>query len=523
MMIPTVAPAVPLPRREYDVSAETQDSRVRQLRQALESIPDSDWDAWFGEAASMPDGTIGSFRYSVVATFLLPLADTPSALCLLQVDAPPLGRRLLQTAVQLISGSHPLASGTTVLHQERDSSGDTVWSIRSAWDQPLCRQWLRDALRQGLTISSDEWQWIATPEHVDHARPGGGRASQLVGGRRHDVLLFEPDALAVVYRQLTRGAQPEIDALRHLERTPGQTVAPTLLASAVVRSPDGDRSAAVVLEDMIVGATTVHALLVSRLRRSFEGDHSLQAAALDDVRAVGVATRELHAALGRPFKRGIISGATTASASDVLSWAARVSRGVEALHDQLALDPLADALRTTVSALEGKLAQFAAAAQAQPGISQRIHGDLRLDCVLIAPPRTLTIVEFDGDMALDEQDRVAPQSPWRDVARLLISLGECAAQAAEAAGADVDAYAIAWLWEREARKSCLEGYGTGGGALHALLAIFEMDFAARLLHTSLVRSALIPPHAVRVTQEHSRSLDSVVAVHTLERLLRTMV
>ena len=55
------------------------------------------------------------------------------------------------------------------------------------------------------------------------------------------------------------------------------------------------------------------------------------------------------------------------------------------------------ALLTALDALPGKLQQFAAAAEASPGLVHRIHGNLRLDTILMAPPRKLTVVEFDGD------------------------------------------------------------------------------------------------------------------------------
>ncbi|MBC7842119.1 MAG: hypothetical protein H7099_07395 [Gemmatimonadaceae bacterium] len=124
----------------------------------------------------------------------------------------------------------------------------------------------------------------------------------------------------------------------------------------------------------------------------------------------------------------------------------------------------------------------------------------------MAPPRKLSVVEFDGDPLLPDLERVAPQSPWRDVARVLVSIAQVAAEAAHVAGGDEKAFEIAWLWEREARKACLEGYGTSGGALHALLAMFEMEFTARLLLDALATGG-----------------STVVASHTLQRLTRTIV
>ena len=339
---------------------------------------------------------------------------------------------------------------------------------------------------------------------VKEAVSGGAR--QIIG-RRHDVILFEPGAVAIVYGRLTRGGQPELDLLRHLERVPGVRVAPTLLGSAIIRGPDGQRSASAMLEDIVPGAATVRSVIVGRLKRALDGDPSLQASALDDVRAVGAIARELHAALGRPFDQGVLVGALPATVSDVESWVARVWATLTAADQGVrALDLPDRAFLVALDALPGKLQQFAAAAEAAPGLVHRIHGNLRLDAILMAPPRKLTVVEFDGDALLTDQERMAPQSPWRDVARLLLSLAEIAAEAARAAGGDEKAFEIAWLWEREARKACLEGYGTGGGALHALLAMFEMEFAARLLLDALATGG---------------SID--VPSRTLQRLNRTIV
>ena len=253
----------------------------------------------------------------------------------------------------------------------------------------------------------------------------------------------------------------------------------------------------------------MRSVIVGRLRRALDGDPSLQAVALDDVRAVGVVTRELHAALGRPFQHGVLAGAEPASSSDVDAWVARAWNALSEATRRAAFgiagapDPM---LAAALPLLPGRLQQFAAAAESAPGIIHRIHGSLRLDAILITPPRHLSIVEFDGDLGLPDAERVAPQSPLRDVARVLVSIAEAAAEAARLAGGDDKALEIAWLWEREARKAYLEGYGTGGGALHALLAIFEMEFAARLLRDA-ADDEIDGPR---------------VASHTLQRLSRTI-
>jgi predicted trehalose synthase len=248
--------------------------------------------------------------------------------------------------------------------------------------------------------------------------------------------------------------------------------------------------------------------VVHRLRRALEGDPSLQAAALDDIRAAGAITHELHAALGRPFEQGVVIGAVPASGDDVHAWVARAWRVLAETTTGYRATPRPDAaVLAALDALPGKLQQFGAAAERAPGLLHRIHGNLQLSTMLVAPPRSLMLVEFDGDAAVPDSDRAAPHSPWRDLASVLLSIATAAADAAHETGGDEKAFDIAWLWEREARKAYLEGYATGAGAMHALIAIFEIEAAADQLAS--VHHTEAPAHRA--------------AARTLQRLTRTLV
>lgn len=471
---------------------------------SLGTVSAAAWEGWFAERPESNALSAGAAPL-LVAAFPLPASGGQAAICLFETADGPRAGALHQAALRRWNGAAP--AGARVLHTEPDGRGGVGWTLASAWADPFLRAWLREALSAGASIRADGWEWLATAERPAVGRSTDGSSRQL-DSRRHDVVLLPPAAVAIVYRLLARGAQPEIDLLRHLERVPGRRVAPALLGSAIVRGPDGQRSASAVLEDIDPDAATVRSVLVNRLRRALDGDPSLQAVALDDVRAVGVVARELHAALGRPFEEGVLAGATPATARDVEVWVARAWSVLTRATLALRASPRVDAQRlaAALELLPGKLQQFSAAAEAAPGLVHRIHGNLRLDTVLMSPPRVLSVVEFDGDAMLPDVERVAPQSPWRDVARLLVSLADAAADAARLAGGDEKAFDIAWLWEREARKACLEGYGSGGGALHALLAIFEVEFASQHLLDALETGAG----------------DIAVAAHTLQRLTRTI-
>ena len=472
------------------------------FRAALDAVTEAEWSAWLGDRQN--SGVAPDADRVLLATFPLPQSRGLAAICLLEASSGDGHSVLQQVALRLRPGYPPSGAGDS--GSLRDAATSAAGTLTSAWLDPALCVWLREALSAGASIRSRGWEWLAAPERPAVSIATQGNARQ-IEGRRHDVILFEPGAVAIIYMRLVRGGQPELDLLRHLERVPGVRVAPTLLGSAIVRSPDGQRTACAALEDVVQGAATVRSVIVGRLKRALDGDPSLQAAALDDVRAVGIIARELHAALGRPFDEGVLAGARAATVGDVEIWVARTGN---ALHNatlalRAASTPPAELLHA-LEALPAKLQQFAAAAEAAPGLVHRIHGSLRLDTVLMSPPRRLSVVEFDGDAYLSDAERVAPQSPWRDVACLLVSLADSAAEAAGLAGGDEKAFEIAWLWEREARKACLEGYGTGGGALHALLAIAEMEFAARNLLEAVGRDS-----------------STVVASHTLQRLTRTIV
>ena len=471
---------------------------------ALASVPAASWARWFGAHAA-PSPTPTTPTHTLLAAFALPPARGHAAICVFETSVGPDQGMLHQAALRRWAGAAPVDADT--LYAEPGSDGTVLWTLSSAWADADLRAWLREALSAGASIRADGWEWMASPEQAAVGRNMAGEAVP-VAGRRHDIVLFKPGAVAIVYRSLTRSSSPELDLLRHLERVPGSKVAPVLLGSAIIRSPNGQRSASAALEDIDPASATVSSVLEGRLRRALEGSPSLQAVALDDVRAVGVISRELHAALGRPFDHGVIAGAIPATRGDVEVWVARAwsALGNATLAYRRAVVQNT-ALIAALQLLPGKLQQFAAAAESAPGLTHRIHGNLRLDTVLMSPPRTLRVVELDGDSSLPDRERLTPQSPWRDVARVLVSIAESAAQAACDVGGDEKALEIAWLWEREARKAYLEGYGTGGGALHALLAIFELEFAAQLLLQSLA----------------SDGCESHVAAHTLQRLSRTIV
>ncbi|MGN6575994.1 MAG: maltokinase N-terminal cap-like domain-containing protein, partial [Nocardioides sp.] len=143
------------------------------------------------------------------------------------------------------------------------------------------------------------------------------------------------------------------------------------------------------------------------------------------------------------------------------------------------LEPHAPALREVFAAVE---------AIDKPVLVQRVHGDFHLGQTL-RTSRGWKIVDFEGEPAKPLDDRIRPDSPWRDVAGMLRSFD----YAAHAVEADVEtdghgeqiAYRAA-EWAERNQNEFLAGYvevsgRTSDGTIlpeqHVLLRAYQADKA----------------------------------------------
>jgi maltokinase len=101
---------------------------------------------------------------------------------------------------------------------------------------------------------------------------------------------------------------------------------------------------------------------------------------------------------------------------------------------------------------------------------QRLHGDFHLGQALISP-RGWTIIDFEGEPLKPAQERIAPDSVWRDVAGLTRSLDYAAHAAPPTPTGETNSE-----WLRRARAAFLDGY-TDQGQVPALFSAYEIDKA----------------------------------------------
>lgn len=174
------------------------------------------------------------------------------------------------------------------------------------------------------------------------------------------------------------------------------------------------------------------------------GDFSADAAAL------GAALAQIHLALREAFPVAEIDGRTTESLMR-----SRLDAAVE----------VAPVLADLTPGLESAFAQLGSTALA----TQRVHGDFHLGQTL-RTPQGWRIIDFEGEPAKSMAERVALDSPWRDVAGMLRSFDYAAATVPGPGAA---------RWLANAREAFLTAYAGGLPNLReqAILRAYEADKA----------------------------------------------
>ncbi len=132
-------------------------------------------------------------------------------------------------------------------------------------------------------------------------------------------------------------------------------------------------------------------------------------------------------------------------------------------------------LAELVPALSARLADVGAAASAADR-TQRVHGDLHLGQVLATDEGWL-IIDFEGEPGTPISERAAWDSPLRDVAGVLRSIGYAASRTPDGTG--VDAASPVPAWAAAAEREFLAGYRRCSDVPmdSALLTAYQIDKA----------------------------------------------
>lgn len=318
---------------------------------------------------------------------------------------------------------------------------------------------------EGRAVAHGAWAAGHFSGATDAAPRGARVPATVLGGEQSNTsIVYRPDGAAPVickvYRQLHHGDNPDVTLQTALAAS-GSRHVPASVGDVIgewddTGQPDGRaRGHLAFAQEFLPGVEDAWrvALLAAAAGQDFA----------DDARALGVAVAEVHLSLGELFEREPATGDLVEAVT--AAWQRRLGIAVDEVP---AIAPHRDAIDA-----------FYARAQAGawPEL-QRVHGDLHLGQVILAPGRGWLILDFEGEPMRPMHERRRPDLPVRDVAGMLRSF-DYVAGATELVHPERAEEARAWA--ASARQAFIDGYVAASGMDLAryrdLLAAFELDKA----------------------------------------------
>ena len=315
-----------------------------------------------------------------------------------------------------------------LLHGRRWFAGDPasaeiIERVELPTDPPLSQVFVRadDHVYQ-VIVDADGVEIDDNPNHAQALlrliAPEDTAASvrHLTAEQSNTSFVFDERIMVKLFRKVSNGPNPDVDVPQALRKVGFEHV-PEVLG----RWQRDGRDLGVVLP-FLNGANDGWSLALASLRQLFAEGTDPESAGGDfapEARRLGVVTSQMHIAMAEAFGR---------DRADVPLLAESVAGGE--LHDR-------------VNALE------------DGGALIRVHGDFHIGQVL-RTDEAWYVVDFEGEPARAEHERVAPNSPLKDVAGMVRSFDYAAAIAAREQDADV--HHMARAWERHNRAQFLESY-----------------------------------------------------------------
>ena len=320
--------------------------------------------------------------------------------------------------------------------------------------------------------AQDQVEELTFHTEPDALLPLGEQSLVLTAEQSNTSLAYGDAALLKVFRRLVPGVNPDVEIHDALTRAGCEYVAPLLgWLDGGWTDRDGEQQTAglAMLQKFLVTATDGWALATTSVRDLYAeadlradevgGDFAAESARL------GMATAEVHACMAD------VLPTRTLSRDEVAAMATRmVERLDEAVEIAPELLPFAPALAKAFDDLTDLDDVIAA---------QRIHGDFHLGQVI----RTVVgwkLVDFEGEPEKPLAERVALDSPVRDVAAMLRSFDYAARHLQIVDHPDNEQIAYrAVEWAERNRSAFCDGYAKSSGRdpreAAVLLRAYETD------------------------------------------------
>jgi maltokinase len=388
--------------------------------------------------AELPEVAIWTARVhyqdDTVETYQLPLVSYP---------------KLVESLEHVLVGTVEEADGTNWIYDalhDKDATQAWLIGIRDAHDTDL--RYIR----------------YVDPEVI----PVGEHSLALTGEQSNTSMVFGDAAIMKVFRRLAPGVNPDIEVHAALAERGAKHVA--RLFGSVHAELDGGTCALAMLQEFLTTATDGWELAKASVRDLMaEADLHAEEAGGDfagEAWRLGQAVAEVHDDLAAAFGRSTVD-------ADVVR--ARLADMRDRLDRAVAIVP---ELETIAPALHKTYDQLAAAATAVP--VQRIHGDLHLGQVLRTAQRWV-VIDFEGEPMKPLEERLAFDSPLRDIAGMLRSFEYAGHYRAVEAGFAPQLLYRAMEWTERNRDAFCRGYAEGIGAdpreQDSLLRAYEADKA----------------------------------------------
>jgi maltokinase len=288
-----------------------------------------------------------------------------------------------------------------------------------------------------------------------HFHPAGvayipeGLPGDIVSGEQSNTsLIYGQEAILKLFRRLEPGLNPDVEIHDALRRTENKHIAP-LLGHIEIDDPDGGSPPATVamLQTFVPNASDGWRLATASVRDLYaEGDLHADEVGGDfaaESHRLGAATAEVHRRL--------------AELLDTRTWTPEdLQNLVTAMHARL--DAAVQAVPQLEEHAPGLREAFDALGKVDHNVQvQRVHGDLHLGQTL----RTVKgwkLIDFEGEPAKSLPERVALDSPLRDVAAMLRSFDYAAANLLTDHPHDPQIAYRCREWAQRNRVAFCEGY-----------------------------------------------------------------
>lgn len=286
-------------------------------------------------------------------------------------------------------------------------------------------------------------------------------------------IAYGEEGILKVFRRVGHGGNPDIEIHSALTRRGTENVAPLLgWISGSWTDIDGQvhEGDLAMLQAFLRTATDGWTIALSSVRDLLvEEDLHPDEVGGDfagEAERLGQATAAIHVDLAEEFGTATISGPEV--------------RGLAGAMEHR-LDAAIDVVPELAQHEAGLRARFRAVADLDAELRvQRVHGDFHLGQTL----RTVKgwkIIDFEGEPAKTLAERVAPDSPWRDVAGMLRSLDYAAGSTLREFGGQEPLGYRAHEWSLHNRSAFVSGYASVAGspaeAEQVLLRAYETDKA----------------------------------------------